>query len=381
MNGDKNENINQEDDQDFLEQFSESVESLEFRKEKRLYGLCIIFLPILITILILSIILYSVFKEPIKKGKENNDNYESELFNYTIRERIAVTQNDSKPVPLFNDHFTNLENNIISIKINNKTIKEIQNYYSFNRIGNYLVEITFNKKLESMQEIFNDCTDIVELDLSDISTNEVKSMKSAFNGCSKLVKINLDNFNTSSVTDMSNMFSGCHSLISLNLFNFNTTLVQDMSNMFQNCTRLKYINISSFNTKNVYKMNYMFNFCNLSSIDVSNFNTQKVVYMQYMFSHSGFLTSLNLSNFDTREVVDFSYLFEGNKYLTNIDISNFYTDKMNSFKDMFLGLPAKGTITFNLYKTSARILNQIPDGWKKIKYIEKWEIGLIDLKL
>lgn len=347
-------------EEEYYEPFSESVDSLEYKKEKRVYSLCTYFLPILIIILILSIVIYFFLKRTnIKQNEEN--------LNYTIKEKIKVLKNDSRPILLFNDHFTNIIKNITSIKINNKLIDEIENYYKFNCIGEYLVEITFNRKLESMQELFNYCEDIIELDLSDIDTSQVKSMKSAFNGCNNLTSINLDNFNTSLVTDMSYMFSDCYSLTSLNLNNFNTELVKDMSYMFSNMSSLNYLNISGFNTKNVYKMQHMFYLSNLTSLDVSNFNTEKVIYIHYMFSNCRFLTSLNLSNFNTKEVVDFRGLFKGDESLIDIDIRNFYTTKMNSYKDIFEQLPESGNITINLDITSAMILNQIPENWMKKK--------------
>ena len=122
--------------------------------------------------------------------------------------------------------------------------------------------------------------------------------------------------------------------------------------MFDNSSKLEYVNVSSFNTKNVFKMQYMFHLCNLSSLVVTNFNTEKVNYLQYMFSSCGNLTSLDLGNFKTGEVVDFSCLFKGNKFLEKINISN---------------LPEIGTITINIKKTSALLLNQIPKAWNIIK--------------
>ena len=63
-------------------------------------------------------------------------------------------------------------------------------------------------------------------------------------------------------------------------------------------------------------------------------------------------------------------MFKGNQYLKNIDISHFYTDKMTFCDDIFYQLPENGIITINLQKTSALILNQIPDDWIKIKYFD-----------
>lgn len=350
-----------EEEEDYAEPFSVSTDSIEFQKAKRVYSLCTIFLPILIIILILSIIVYFLIKEPI----ENDKKVKKGTINYIIKEKILVMKNDSKPIILFNDHYSKFIDNITSIKINNKSI-EIANFHKFNNIGYYLVEITFNKKLKSMEDLFNHCGDIVELDLSGVDTSKVKSMKSAFSGCFKLQNITFGNFNTSSVTDMSYMFNDCHCLTSLDLYNFNTELVEDMSYMFSNASSLKYLNVSSFNTKNVYKMQYMFYLSNLSSIDVSNFNTEKLNYIQYMFASCQFLTSLNLSNFNTKEVIVFDGLFKGNKNLVNIDIRNFYTTKMTSYENVFEKLPKNGSITVNLNITSILLINQLSNKWNII---------------
>ena len=61
-------------------------------------------------------------------------------------------------------------------------------------------------------------------------------MASMFNGCSSLKEINLSNFNTNNVTDMAYMFTGCSSLKDLNLSNFNTNNVTNMEYMFSGCS-------------------------------------------------------------------------------------------------------------------------------------------------
>ena len=94
---------------------------------------------------------------------------------------------------------------------------------------------------------------------------------------------------------------------------------------------------------------------------------KKLTIFNNMFSSCGRLTSLDLGNFKTGEVVDFSCLFKGNKFLKKINISNFNTTRMNSYNDIFSNLPEIGTITINIKKTSALLLNQIPKAWKIVK--------------
>ena len=71
-------------------------------------------------------------------------------------------------------------------------------------------------------------------------------MNSMFNKCTSLSSLDLSNFETSNVVDMSYMFSEYSSLTSLNLSNFVTYVNIDMNNMFNNCEKLEYINMINF---------------------------------------------------------------------------------------------------------------------------------------
>ena len=63
-------------------------------------------------------------------------------------------------------------------------------------------------------------------------------MLNMFNNCTSLTSLDLSNFNTSAVTNMSSMFNGCTSLTSLDISNFNTSAVTNMAYMFNGCTNL-----------------------------------------------------------------------------------------------------------------------------------------------
>ena len=58
-----------------------------------------------------------------------------------------------------------------------------------------------------------------------------------FNKCSSLTFLNLSNFNTKNVTNMEDMFSYCSSLTFLDLSNFDTNNVEDMEDMFKNVNK------------------------------------------------------------------------------------------------------------------------------------------------
>ena len=170
-------------------------------------------------------------------------------------------------------------------------------------------------------------------------------MGNMFNGCSALTSLDLTNFNTAKVTNMGNMFEGCSALKSLDLTNFNTANVTDMSFMFKGCSALKSLDLTNFNTAKVTNMSFMFHGCSaLTSLDLTNFNTANVTDMSFMFHGCSALTSLDLTNFNTANVTDMSFMFHGCSALTSLDLTNFNTAKVTHMNNMFEGCSALTTI-------------------------------------
>jgi len=107
----------------------------------------------------------------------------------------------------------------------------------------------------------------------------------------------LDKFNTDKVINMHGMFEECFNLLELDLTNFNTSNVTDMNRMFGGCHELKEIKgINKFNTSNVMDMGYMFRECRqLINLDLTNFDTSNVINMQYMFCECSSLQNLTIN--------------------------------------------------------------------------------------
>ena len=173
-----------------------------------------------------------------------------------------------------------------------------------------------------------------------------------FSLCENLTQIEgIENLNTENVTSMRDMFNGCSSLTSLDLTNFNTAKVTDMKLLFANCSALESLDLSMFNTENVTSMPSMFNGAtNLKTLNVSNFNTEKVNNMGHMFANCPNLTSLDLSNFNTKGVEYVDNIFKNCSNLTTIYASeNFaFGSGLKNGADMFLGCDKlKGFIEYN----------------------------------
>ena len=65
--------------------------------------------------------------------------------------------------------------------------------------------------------MFNECSSIEYINLTELKTSSVINMRRMFNGCKKLKNLDLHNFDTTYVTNMEEKFSECNSIKKLNL--------------------------------------------------------------------------------------------------------------------------------------------------------------------
>ena len=221
------------------------------------------------------------------------------------------------------------------IRINDEIIP-FTYFYKFKNKGKYNIKYSFKNYLTNTNYMFFDCKSLININLSNLNTQNVTNMGDMFSNCSSLANINLSNLNTQNVTNMGFMFYYCSSLTNINLYNFDTSKVNDMSHMFSYCTSLENINMPNINTQNVTNMSHMFDYCtSLKDINLSSFNTQNVINMKKMFSNCTSLISLNLSNFSTQNVINVNDIFSNCSSLKSIDLSNFNTQNIIEKSNMF----------------------------------------------
>lgn len=181
--------------------------------------------------------------------------------------------------------------------------------------------------------MFSDCSNLTSLDLSSFQTENVTDMQAMFSGCSALTQLDLNSFDVKNVTNMESMFRDCASLTELDLSSFDTSSVQNMSQMFAGCKNLSKLTIDSFRTENVTTMERMFLGCeSLTDLDLSGFQTGNVTTMEFMFNDCKSLARLTVNSFDTRRVETVMEMFGGCTSLTELDLSSFdlsgLTDEM-----------------------------------------------------
>ena len=205
----------------------------------------------------------SSFFLPVKMGVFFSEKKKLEIFKYNkkIQKRLNLSISDYKEYSQlyssieielkFNNNKNKFYNNNKKNYINFKKKNE-QNYiFNFKNINKNIIKIKINNKIKSLKNLFKNKNNIEKIKIKKYRTN-ITDMSGMFNGCSSLKEIDLSNFNTDNVTDMRDMFNGCSSLKEINLSNFNTNKVTDMGCMFWGCSLLKELNLSNFNTTNRY---------------------------------------------------------------------------------------------------------------------------------
>ena len=136
----------------------------------------------------------------------------------------------------------------------------------------------------TLRDMFNNCSNLTSLDLSNWDTSNVTNMYGVFYSCKNILELDLSNWDTSNVTDMSRTFMLCSNLTSLDLRGWDTSNVTSISTTFQQCSNLTSLDLSSWDTSNVTNMYCLFYVCSsLKYLDIRNFNFDKVTDSTFIF--------------------------------------------------------------------------------------------------
>ena len=300
---------------------------------------------------IINKIIISKIKTPqnLKENIINNNLFKLRKLEDTSS--ISIIVNGPKEnVKILYDSFT-LPNHVY-LNDDSEDLNQI-NTITLENEGPNKITMVWDTKLKTGLNMFNGCSSIISIDLSNFDISSNTTMNNMFLSCSSLSYVNLTNFNTKSVKNMNSMFKGCSSLISLDLSFFNTTLVTNMNNMFTGCDSLTFLDLSNFNTSSLKYMEKIFSDCfSLTSLDISNFDTKSITNMNGIFSNCSSLVNLNLSNFNTNSVENMNAMFKGCSSLENLYISNFNTNSVENMNDMFSGCESLLNLDLTNFDTS-----------------------------
>ena len=157
------------------------------------------------------------------------------------------------------------------IKINGEKQIEIKNEYYFEH-NNNVITLTWNNALQSTTCMFNDCTSITEIDLSNFEDSQLTQMQYMFYNCQSLKKIEMSNIKGYKVYDAGLLFGLCSQIESINLENFYPHNYDiQIHYMFEGCNSLISLNYPNFNKKYSKNIEGIFNYCNnLQYINIEN---------------------------------------------------------------------------------------------------------------
>ncbi|MCQ2817708.1 MAG: DUF285 domain-containing protein [archaeon] len=119
------------------------------------------------------------------------------------------------------------------------------------------IEIKFKFVLTTFKNLFKDCNEVAQIDITKVYTEEITSTEGMFSGCTFINTFNISNLNTAKVTSMAQMFQGC--------------------------SNTNFFDIDKFDTRNVLSMREMFDGIYLNSLDISNFNVENCQEFTNMF--------------------------------------------------------------------------------------------------
>ena len=297
-----------------------------------------------------------------------------------------------------------------------------------------------SKSVQSTYLWFSNMSNLVSITgLNYLDTRTTTNMSYMFQGCSRLTSLDLSNFITSQVNNMRYMFDGCSNLVTVYVgdgWSTAATVTSNSVNMFRGCVKIRgekgttyssshtnklYAHIDGgssnpgyFTTSSeayacytpsnttltfyydrqrssrsgtTYDMNtgsnnpgwysvrasvtkVVFNssfaeahptttygwfreMTNVTSMSGLNYlNTSWAVNMSYMFYRCSQLTSLDLSGFNTANVINMTSMFNGCNRLTSLDVSSFNTARVTNMTSMFYGCSQLTSLDVSSFNTA-----------------------------
>ena len=196
----------------------ELINKINFKKK-----ISIIILIASIIIIIIYLIIISQYANE-KEGEKEKPKIKTKTNKIIAKLEVKTVYYN---INLMNERYEDVDEYIESMKLNGETINNTQ-FYSFYIPGNYTLEINFKKPLNSTEEMFENCYELTEIDLTQLNFENIINMTDMFYGCFNLKSINVNNIDAPKLKNISGMFRKCTSLTSINLSSFKANKLEDI---------------------------------------------------------------------------------------------------------------------------------------------------------
>ena len=199
-------------------------ENAEIQKKSKKKFICNLVLIYIILLFIVISIFAVLFYIKIGK-KEDKPSLLKEKSNsitalYSLKKEEELTLFNPEKIKLSKSDY---EIEILSLQDENNTsisdsepslrrLKTIENKFTSSISGKIEIRITFLVQLTSMFELFKNCRNLIEVDLSQLDATKLKNVNSVFENCENLVFTNFTLKNGTNIESMEDSFSGCEKL-------------------------------------------------------------------------------------------------------------------------------------------------------------------------
>lgn len=238
----------------------------------------------------------------------------------------------------------------IKLIINGEEVENPPFEYEFTEDEN-TVELHFGKNYPLSQmglnNLFPEST-VTSVNIPGEAIKRIDSLEGVFNNCRNLVSVNIGNWDVSNIRNMAGLFFGCEKveLPSSNLGNWDVSNVETMENMFYGCKRLTEFSAPFWDVSKVKNMAGMFSYSGVEFVYMATWDLSKVRDMRRIFAHASNLWGLSLAA---------SWI---NPYYST---------------DMFRGVETSGQLEYNPAFDYKAIIAEIPATWTAIAWNEPAE--------
>ena len=118
--------------------------------------------------------------------------------------------------------------------------------------------------------------------------SSANSTQYMFQNCSELEEIDLSSWTTNDISNMQNMFLYCYKIKRIDMRNLETDRLTNTNSMFRDCKALEYLDIRNFTFDNVTNYTMMFNSVPYNCEIIVKDDTQK----QWILAKYNYLTNI-----------------------------------------------------------------------------------------
>ena len=181
------------------------------------------------------------------------------------------------------------------------------------------------------RDIFNGCTGLTSLSLSEWNVKNIDSALQSLPNKESLVQLDVSKADTSGVTSLFQLFYGCSSLKSLDVANWDVSKVTNFARVFEGCSSLESVNVSKWDVSMANTLDSMFEGCSaLKTLDVSGWDTSKVDSYYFVFRNCSSLSTLDISGWKVTRHLNTTYAFSGCTSLSSLTVGPGFGSLRNS---------------------------------------------------